>query len=159
MIGKLLAIDLGLVRIGVAVCDPLRLAARPHSVLDRSSRRADFEQLARLVQREEAGAVICGLPLSINGGENDHTKSVRKWAMRLAQALRVLVGRPIPVIFWDERLSTFSAQEILAAEGQRGGEDDAVAAAVILQSYLDAERQNELIDYGRIELPPKASEG
>jgi putative Holliday junction resolvase len=78
--------------------------------------------------------------------------------MRLAQALRVLVGRPIPVIFWDERLSTFAAQEILAAEGQRGGKDDAVAAAVILQSYLDAERQSELIDYGRIELPPKANE-
>jgi len=158
MIGKLLALDLGLVRIGVAVCDPLGLAARPHSVFYRSSRRADFEQLARLVQSEAVDAVICGLPLSASGGENDHTKSIRKWAMRLAQALRVLIGRPIPVIFWDERLTTFAAQELLAEQGVRGGEDDAVAAAVILQSYLDAQRQDELIDYGRIELPPKVNE-
>ncbi|MDQ3250488.1 MAG: Holliday junction resolvase RuvX [Chloroflexota bacterium] len=156
MIGKLLALDVGLVRIGVATCDPLGLAARPLTVIRRASRRADFDLLAQLVRQQEAVAVVCGLPVTIAGGETDHTASIRKWALRLAQALRTLLGRPIPIIFWDERLSTFAAQEILSAQGNAGAEDDAVAAAVILQSYLDAGRSSKQQDYGRIELPPRS---
>ena len=76
--------------------------------------------------------------------------------MRPAHALRAILGYPVPILFWDERLSTFAAQEII-----RGGKikekigEDAAAAAVILQSYLDKKRVGELHDLDRIDLQPK----
>ncbi len=156
--GKLLALDVGMARIGIAVCDPLRLTVRPVTVLQRASRREDFQYLAQLVRNEAAVAVVCGLPLNMDGSESQQSQTVRKWALRLAQALRTLLGYPLPVIFWDERLTTFAAQEIMAEQGGKLAED-AVAAAVILQSYLDALRRGEALDFGRIELPPRESLG
>ncbi|HRA66076.1 MAG TPA: Holliday junction resolvase RuvX, partial [Caldilinea sp.] len=155
--GKLLALDVGLARIGVAVCDPLQLAARPLTVLQRRSRNEDFAQLANLVRREEVQAIICGLPLNMDGSEGEWAQTVRKWALRLAHALRALLGAPLPVIFWDERLSTYAAQTILA---ERGGDvaEDAAAAAVILQSYLDSRSAPAAVSYGRIDLPPKLTQ-
>jgi putative Holliday junction resolvase len=137
--GKLLALDVGLARIGVAVCDPLRLAARPLQVIVRRSRREDFDQLARLVQEQEAVAIVVGLPLNMDGSEGPQAQTVRKWAERLAYALRAL-GALRPVIFWDERLSTFEAQALLAEQHVPVAED-AAAAAVILERYLEAQRQ------------------
>lgn len=148
--GKLLALDVGLARIGVAVCDPLQLAARPLTVIKRRSRSEDFATLAALVQREEGQAIICGLPLNMDGSEGTQAQMVRKWATRLAQALQTLLGALPPVIFWDERLSTYQAQSILAGSKAKTPED-AVAAAVILQSYLDARTTPDAADYGRIE--------
>jgi putative Holliday junction resolvase len=153
--GKLIALDVGLARIGVAVCDGLQLTVRPLAVIQRRSRNEDFAQLAQLARQQEAQAVICGLPLNMDGSEGRQAQTVRKWAMRLAQGLRALLGRPLPVIFWDERLTTYAAQEIMAEGNVRGGED-AIAAAVILQSYLDAGQSGEQLDYGRIDLPPRA---
>jgi len=149
--GKLLGLDVGLARIGVAVCDPLGLAARPLTVIERRSKREDFDVLADIARREEVEAVICGLPLNMDGSEGQQARTTRKWAERLARALRAILGRAYPVIFWDERLSTFAAQEILAATGMDVAED-AAAAAVILQSYLDARRRGDEADYGRVEL-------
>lgn len=161
--GKLLALDVGLARIGVAVCDGLQLTVRPLTVVHRRTRNEDFAALAHLVQRQEAQAVICGLPLNMDGSEGPQAQTTRKWAMRLAQALRALLGAPQPVIFWDERLTTAAAQEWLAGQrGQRGnaGEmgEDAVAAAVLLQSYLDAVKRGEPLAYGRIDLPPRGQD-
>ncbi|NJN81546.1 MAG: Holliday junction resolvase RuvX [Caldilineaceae bacterium] len=157
--GKLLALDLGLARIGVATCDPLGLAARPLTVIQRRSRRDDFAQLARLVDEQEAVAVVCGLPLNMDGSEGQQARTTRKWAERLAYALRALQGRVTPVIFWDERLSTFAAQEILSHSGKDSVEyiaeyiaEDAAAAAVILQSYLDARRRADERNFGEIRL-------
>ncbi len=158
--GKLLALDVGLARIGVAACDPLRLTVRPLLVLTRGSRREDFARLADIVAEQEAVAVICGLPLNMDGSDSEQTRTVRKWAMRLAHALRVLLGRPLPIVFWDERLSTYAAQQILAAgmlaPGDERRGEDAVAAAVILRSYLDNQTAPARPDFGRIDLPPKA---
>jgi len=152
--GKVLALDVGLARIGVAVCDGLQLTTRPVTVLRRHSRNADFAEIADLVRAHEARCVVCGLPLNMDGSEGGQAQMVRKWAMRLAQALRVLLGRPLPIIFWDERLTTFAACEIMAETPQKAGED-AVAAAVLLQGYLDAQRCGEPLRYGRIDLPTK----
>lgn len=160
--GKLLALDVGLSRIGVAVCDPLRLGARPLTVIERASRRDDFAALATLVASQETVAVLCGLPLNMDGSEGPQAAGVRKWAARLAHALRTLLARPLPLIFWDERLSTFAAQESLQSNPQnhmqskkKPAHDDAIAAAVILQSYLDAQRRGDPNPYGHILLPPK----
>ena len=165
---KLLALDVGLARIGVATCDPLGLSVRPLTTLVRQSRRQDFAALAEMVRQEEATAVVVGLPLhdSSNGEpggesdqESDQSRTVRKWAERLAHALRLLLGTPLPVIFWDERFSTFEAAQILAEGGERLAQvgEDAVAAAVILQRYLDAQARGDGRTFGRIELAAKAS--
>lgn len=167
--GKLLALDVGLARIGVAVCDPLQLLARPLRVIERRSRNEDFGVLADLVSAEEATAVICGLPLHMDGSESDQSATTRKWAGRLAFALRALLDRPVPIYFWDERLSSYAANEWMDAErtdsgGRRSGkgaalgarmDDDAYAAAVILQGYVDARRRGESTPYGAIHLPPR----
>ena len=145
--GKLLALDVGMSRIGVAVCDPLWLSVRPLTVVQRRSRNEDFAVLASLAATQEVQSVICGLPLNMDGSEGAQAQTVRKWAQRLAQALRALLGRPVPVIFWDERLTTFAAQE-LRAEGRTKAGEDAVAAAVLLQGYLDARRSGEDLDFG-----------
>ena len=152
--GKLLALDVGLARIGVAVCDGYQVTTRPLLVIQRRSRNADFVEIAELVRRQEVHAVVCGLPLNMDGSEGSQAQMVRTWAMRLAQALRVLLGKPLPIIFWDERLTTFAAQEIMAERKIAAGED-AVAAAVLLQGYLDAQRSGEPGGYGRIDLPAK----
>lgn len=156
--GKLLALDVGLARIGLADCDGLQLTVRPLGVIHRRSRNADFEALAGLVQKHAVQAVVCGLPLNMDGSEGPQAAMVRKWAMRLAQALRALLGRPVPLIFWDERLTTFAAQELITTGGHTEPED-ALAAAVLLQSYLDALRSGAAVDYGRIDLPALTATG
>jgi len=151
---KFLALDPGLAKIGVATCDPLGLVARPVTVIHRTSRRADFTKLAELVVEYEAEAVLCGLPLHMDGSETATTPTVRKWASRLAYALRAILGKPWPIIFWDERMTSIAARQLLAEYGEREIGEDAAAAAIILQSYLDALRRGgEIEDYGRIELP------
>lgn len=154
---KLIALDVGLARIGVATCDPLGIAVRPLVTIHRRSRQEDFDQLVAIVAEEEAEAVICGLPLSMDGSESEQTKMTRTWALRLARALRTARKDPLPVIFWDERLSSFAAQEMMADEPKRAQAmgEDAYAAAVILRSYLDARKRGEGERWGRIELERK----
>ncbi|MCC6454322.1 MAG: Holliday junction resolvase RuvX [Caldilineaceae bacterium] len=142
--GKLLALDVGLVRIGIAVCDPLRLVARPHSTLTRTSRRADFAHLAKISQAEEIVGIVCGLPLNMDGTVGPQAQTTQKWAMRLAHALRLLLGAPIPIALWDERLSSFAAHEV-AHQWPRHVGEDAVAAAVILQSFLAAQKRGDAL--------------
>lgn len=151
--GKLLGLDMGLARIGIAVCDPLRLGARPLRTLTRSSRNADFAELAAVVQAEDVTGVVCGLPLNMDGSSGPQAATTRKWAMRLAHALRALLGRPVPVALWDERLSTYTANQLADRWSPEVGED-AAAAAVILQSLLDALRHDEPIEEV-IVLPPR----
>lgn len=155
--GKLLALDVGLARIGLAVCDPLRLAARPHSTLTRASRRDDFAHLAAVARQEEIVGIVCGLPLNMDGSSGPQAQTTRKWALRLAQALRVLLGRPLPIALWDERLSSYSTREI-APHWPRSVGEDALAATVILESFLVAQRRGEA-PAEVIDLPPRPTAG
>jgi putative Holliday junction resolvase len=141
---RLLALDVGERRIGVAVSDPSGTVARPLTTIVRASRQADHEAMARLVDEYEVDRVIVGLPLSLDGTEGPQARQTRRYAERLAQALTV------PIELWDERYSSVTAAEILRRKGsrsRRGGRKqrrqaradlDATAAAVFLQSYLDA---------------------
>jgi putative holliday junction resolvase len=151
--GKILALDVGEARIGVATCDPLGLTVRPITVIVRKSRREDFDRLAALIRQEGAETILCGLPLNMDGSEGPQAATTRRWAGKLVQALKHILGYAPPLIFWDERLSSFAADEILESS-PRGKKpqigQDAVAAAVILQSYLDSQRRNASEDYGRI---------
>ncbi len=156
--GKLLALDVGQARIGVATCDPLGITVRPLTVIQRGRRQEDFQRIAQILREEGAEAIVCGLPLNMDGSEGPQARSVRRWAGRLARALEVILGRSVPVHFWDERLTSYAAQELLAEGATRAGED-AVAAALILQSYLDAQRRGETLDYGSIPAEERRPQG
>lgn len=127
---------------GVALSDPLRLLASPHGVLVRDQGLAPaIEDIAGLVEREDVREVVVGLPLNADGTEGRQAKRARRFAQIVARR----VGRPVHM--WDERLSTQEAESRLRASGgstkraRQRGEVDALAAAVILQDFLDAQRR------------------
>jgi putative Holliday junction resolvase len=133
---RVLALDLGSKRIGVAVSDLTGTVASPLTVLWRSrSRRHDHERIAALVRDEEAELVVVGLPISLSGAEGPAARAARTEAETLATLVAV------PLETFDERLTTVTAERALAEAGVRGRARrqvvDKVAAAVILQSFLD----------------------
>lgn len=134
--GKVLAIDLGEKRIGLAISDETRTIAGSHGVILRKSRREDFDRYAKLIDEQAITLVVMGFPLTLDGEEGQRAAWVRNYTNELAQNITV------PVEFWDERFSTKQAEASLHARGKRGKDVldrvDAVAAAFILQDYLDA---------------------
>jgi putative Holliday junction resolvase len=137
--GRLLGIDHGPRTLGLAICDPTGLIARPLRILRRTSRQADFAQIAALIAEHGAVGVIVGLPVPPPPyADSPQMQQVRRWAARLAAALDV------PVYLWNERYSTDEALERLTEAGRKlPRREDAVAAAVILQSFLDALRDED----------------
>ena len=137
--GRILALDLGERRIGVALSDPLRMLARPLTVIKRASRAEDFETIGQLVAQHEVTLLLCGYPLSLDGSEGPQGRRARRYAEALAEALAV------PLALWDESYSTVEAESMMQyshkqlSPQERRNWVDAVAAAVILQSYLDAQ--------------------
>jgi len=133
-----MALDLGERRIGVAVSDPTRTLARPLATITRSSRKEDIAAIGALVDEYAIACIVVGLPLSLDGTEGPQARSVKRYAGFLADSL------PVPIEFCDERFSTAEASDIMRSKpgrSKRGTSDeiDAMAAAVILQTYLDSE--------------------
>lgn len=140
---KLLALDPGERRVGVAVSDPTGLIATPLTVIRRTSKAADFRQIFELLREQQAEALIVGHPLNADGSAGPQARRAARYAAALAEALRD-EGLELPLILWDEHGSTQRAREAMIASG-RGPRDrrervDAVAAAIILQDYLDVQR-------------------
>jgi putative Holliday junction resolvase len=134
---RAVGIDFGTVRIGVATTDPGRVIASPHDVIARGREHAaDHAAIAAVVAEVEASVVVVGLPRSMSGRDGAAAKLIRAEAAELRAALSV------PVVLWDERLSTVTANKALIDGGVRRAKRkqsvDKVAAAVILQSWLDA---------------------
>ena len=122
---RILALDHGAVRTGVAICDETATLARPLTVLDRVETEAGFAALLALVRSEAPGCVVVGLPVSLDGREHDQARRARAFAARLAAAV------DLPVELYDERYTSRLAD-------QRGGRAprDARAAATLLEEYL-----------------------
>jgi putative Holliday junction resolvase len=144
--GRRLGVDVGKVRVGVALSDPDGILASPLVTVPRDmgaaadSVPADIAELARLVREHEAVQVVVGLPVRLDGSEGIAAIDIRAYAERLARA----VGH-VPVVLADERMSTVVASRRLAERGVRGKRQRAVvdqaAAVEILQSWLDAQRR------------------
>jgi putative Holliday junction resolvase len=134
---RILAVDPGEKRIGVALSDPSGMIANPLTVLKHVSRAIDAATIAQLAREHQAGRIIVGQALD---DENQPTPQSRK-AYRLAAAIRSQTD--IPVELWDETGSTQAAQTARLAMGasrrKRGGHLDDIAATYILQTYLDAQ--------------------
>lgn len=139
---RVLALDVGDRRVGVAVSDPLGMCARPLTVVVRRSREQDYGAISALVDEYEVSRVVVGHPLELHGEVGPQARRVERYAAGLAEHLAV------PIVLWDERLSTSEAERMLHEAGESSrqyrGRLDAVAAAVILQSYLNAIEEGEL---------------
>lgn len=137
---KVIGVDLGSRRIGVATSDRSGLIASPLTVLQRAqSQRRDHEELARIVREEEAQAVVVGLPLNMDGTEGRAAQAARREVERMTTVIDV------PIHVHDERRTTVQADHVLMEKRLNAQERrqvvDKVAAAVILQSWLDARGQ------------------
>ncbi len=139
--GRVLAVDLGTRRIGLAVSDPSNTIAGPHAVLTRSG-DPDADRAAIVATARELGAsqIVVGLPRSLSGADGPAARAARAEAEALATA----AGPDLAVVLHDERFSTRTAREARRAGGARRkarqAPVDAAAAAVILQSYLESRR-------------------
>lgn len=134
---RLMGIDLGEKRIGVALSDPGGMVASPLSVLQATGDDAtDVARLVALAEQHQAEGFVVGLPRTLRGTEEQAAARAADFVRRLAEAS----GKPTAV--WDERLTTAQAERTLIRDGLRGPARrqrvDKVAAALILQSYLDA---------------------
>jgi len=145
---RILGLDPGERRIGIAISDPTGTLAHPLQTLVRGSREEDFAAIAALVAEHDVELVVVGWPLSLDGTEGPQARRVARYTDALAACL------PVPVVSWDERFTTAAADEILRQiRGRKGrrrararGQVDAIAAAVILQSYLDSVDRSAAVD-------------
>ncbi len=141
MKGRLIGVDPGEKRIGLAVSDPSGTISRPLQVLVHSARMVDAAQIAALASEQQAEGIVVGQALDEEG---QPTPEGRK-AARLAEAIRAQTD--LPVELWDESFSTQTARETRIAMGvsrrKRSGHLDELAAAIILQGYLDAHHDLE----------------
>ena len=132
---RIMALDVGDSRIGVALSDPLEMLASPLTIIKRLNEASDIQNIVNLVNENKAGRLIVGLPLSLSGEAGMQAQKVKDFAAKLASVLF------IPLEMVDERFSTVTAREYMRETGKKKDrfkkKDDAVAAAVILQSYLD----------------------
>ncbi|UCG38663.1 MAG: Holliday junction resolvase RuvX [bacterium] len=138
--GRIMGIDWGERRIGVALSDESRTIASPHTVVPRSgSLDRDLEEIARLVRENAVDRVVFGMPVRLNGSRGPEAEGVLEVTARLGDRIQV------PVTTWDERMSTVAAERALiggdVSRKKRRGLVDQVAAALFLQAYLDSLRE------------------
>ena len=136
--GRLIAVDVGSARVGLALCDADRLVVSPLETLYRKNPEFNWLCFRRVIAQEQPVGFVVGLPIHMDGSENTQTGRCREFGAWLR-------GRSgLPVAFWDERCTSSAAESILWEAGlshaQRKARQDQVAALLFLQSYLDSRR-------------------
>ena len=138
---RILGLDYGSKRIGVAVCDELGITARGLATITRKNRRHDLEEIARFIRTYAVEKIVIGYPIRLDGTEGIQCDKINKFAQLLESAFS------LPVIKWDETLTTKEAEEILILSNmpreRRKSEIDKLAAGLILQGYLDSQGRYE----------------
>ena len=134
--GRILALDLGKKRIGLALSDPLGITAQGLPTIQRSNIRADMAALAGIVAEREVTLLLMGNPLHMSGDAGRQAAYVREFAERLA------AHTGVPLKYWDERLTTVEAHRVLRSSGigieKRARAIDKLSAMILLESYLDS---------------------
>ncbi len=137
---RVLAVDYGRRRLGLAISDPLRWTARPLLVLERKNRREDLHRLRRIVAEHEVGQIVVGSPLHLDGRESKMAAEAAQFARRLEKELG------LPVVLADERLTSWEAEPISAehqGRKRRRRNHDDLAAAILLRDYLEQQRARQ----------------
>jgi putative Holliday junction resolvase len=136
---RIVALDVGKRRIGVAVSDGLGITAQGLDTLERQNRATDLSTLRALAREYGIGLWVVGLPLHMSGEEGRAAREVRQWGEQLERSTQV------PVTYWDERLTTAEAERVLRSADstilQRRRAVDKMSAVILLQSYLDSQSQ------------------
>ena len=134
--GRLLALDIGERRIGVALSDPMHIIASPHSIIDRKITPDYMDEIQKLISEQEVEALVIGLPLTLRNNVSQQTQKVQLIIKELNTELT------LPIHTVDERLSSVSAKNALKLKGVKTGhnkgEIDKTAAAIFLQEFLDS---------------------
>ncbi len=132
---RLMALDLGAKTIGVATADYTRQFATPRHTIERTKFTPDAQSLIKFAAAENIGLIVLGLPFNMDGTEGPRCQSTRTFARNFGKL------SPLPIIFWDERLSSFEAEQQMIEAGirreKREANIDKMAAAIILQTLLD----------------------
>lgn len=132
---RLIGLDIGDRRIGIAIADPLGITAAGLETIERQNSKVDVEKVKELAERHGATQIVVGLPLNMDGTSGEQADKVRSFASKLARATG------LPIVYEDERLSTVSAIRTLTVQGVDTGKNrdivDRQAAAIILQKFLD----------------------
>ena len=132
---RIMGLDVGEKRIGIAISDPMGWTAQGHSVLQRSRLEDDINNIGRLCQEYEVDKIVVGLPLNMDGSIGPKAREVQEFAQLLEKDLGINIA------YWDERLTTKSAERILIeadlSRRRRKQVIDKMAAVHILQTYLD----------------------
>ena len=136
---KAMGIDFGLKRIGIALSDATKFLASPFSTYHRKDEEADINYFVYLIDKEKVNEIVCGLPLNMQGEEQEIARLTREFMAKIAKI------KPIKISFVDERLSSLMAEELLKQTEKdwkkRKEKLDSVSASIILQEYLDKERK------------------
>lgn len=132
---RILGIDLGDKRVGLAISDPLGVTARPLETVDRQDL---FERLANLIGRQNVVEIVLGLPLNMDGTRGERAEEAERFAAELEERLH------IPVVLYDERLTSVSAEKAMKEAGEspsrNKGRVDRISAALLLEGYLNRRR-------------------
>lgn len=133
---RLLGVDYGAARVGLAVSDPDHILASPLTTYERRGREEDATFFRRLVEEEAVGRIVVGLPVHLSGREGQSAAQAREFGRWLGE----VTG--LPVVFWDERFTTVEAESALWEAGlthkRRRQRRDRVAAQILLQAYIEA---------------------
>jgi len=133
---RILALDLGKKRIGLAISDPLGITAQGLPNLVRVNKRTDFATLEQMLREREVALILMGNPINMRGDEGRQSG----WVREFAQAIEKRTG--LPVKLWDERLTSVEAGRVLRSSGisieKRAAAVDRLSAVILLQSYLDS---------------------
>ncbi len=138
---RVIALDVGDVRVGVALSDPSCQFALPHSTLVRKGPEV-FKKIFEIIKQNHAADIIIGLPLELSGEEGEQAGKVRLFVKALQKFLADKMEAEPNVVFWDERLTSVQAERLVAGSGlknrSRRAALDRISAAIILESYLQS---------------------
>jgi putative Holliday junction resolvase len=138
---RVMGLDVGDKTIGIAISDALLLTAQARPTLRRKDLKSDIEFLRQLASENEVHQIVLGQPLHMDGRESPQSQKVARFAEELKKAL------DLPITFWDERLTSFEAEQHLEQMGlnwrQRREQVDKIAAMIILQNYLDNQKPSQ----------------
>ena len=155
--GRVAGVDYGTVRMGIAICDPDRILASPLDVHPAANWKDDGEYFRSLAKNERIAGFVVGLPIHCDGGESQKSKEARKFALWLAEQTE------LPVRLFDERFTTADANRRIAGVGYSRNKKkqrvDAIAAQVLLESFLEACRYHNNIAGQNVSSPPVGGEG
>lgn len=131
--GQILALDIGTKRIGVAISDDTQTFSSPKTIITRHSNDSDFAKISKIINQYKISAIVIGLPLNMDGTESDMSKFVEKFAKNMQQYL----AQELPIFLFDERLTSFAAQDINNSKlSKKQKYYDDIAASIILESFL-----------------------